>query len=196
MLPAELTDGELIRRSIDDPLLFEGVFDRHYDQIFRYVVRRVGAADGPDIAADVFVVAFEQRTRFWADQESAAPWLFGIAANLAKRHARSQARRNRAYLKAAQPHNPDSTADRIVDRVDAEAQAGALNQAMGSLRSRDREVLLLVALSDLSYQEVAQALNIPVGTVRSCLSRTRARLRTELGPHWNDDTALGKGGVE
>ena len=191
----ERTDGELIRASESEPRLFEAVFERHYDQVFRYLVRRTGRDSGSDLASEVFTVAFANRHKFWPHATSAAPWLFGIAANLARRHARSGARKARAYLRAATEGTaPEGAMDGLEGRVDAQQQALHLNQALGQLKQKDREVLLLFALGDLSYGEIAEALGMPVGTVRSSLSRTRQRLRSDLGdlPR-NSDDHFGKG---
>ena len=193
MLPDERSDEELIRASEIEPRLFEAVFQRHYDQVFRYLVRRTGRDVGADLASEVFAVAFASRHKFWPHATSAVPWLFGIAANLARRHARSGARKTRAYLRAAAVEAGLGVEDGLEERVDAQQQARHLNQALGKLRQKDRDVLLLFALGELSYGEIAQALGIPVGTVRSSLSRTRQRLRTDLqGISWNSKDPSGQ----
>lgn len=196
MLPDERTDGELIRASESEPRLFEAVFLRHYDQVFRYLVRRTGRDVGSDLASEVFAVAFAVRHKFWPEATSAAPWLFGIAANLARRHARSAERKTRAYLRLTPPDSDPGVVDGLEDRVDAQRHAHSLNRALGKLRQKDREVLLLFALGELSYGEIAEALGIPVGTVRSSLSRTRRRLRTDLDElFWSPEGPIGKEGV-
>lgn len=173
------TDGEVMRSSLDDPAAFNTVFDRYYARIFSYLAARVGPSDAEDLASEVFVAAFRQRATFHADAVSAAPWLYGIAANLARRHHRSMARRRRAYLRAPTTDvvwfDPDPTV-----HIDAERRIELLGKELKRLRGDDLEVLLLYALADLSYAEIAEALGIPVGTVRSRLSRTRERLRNLL----------------
>lgn len=175
------SDGDAVRASVDDPAAFSPVFDAYHSRIFSYLAKRVGPADAEDLASEVFVAAFRQRKSFRSDAVSAGPWLYGIAANLAKCHARSQARRRRAFGRAASRgvvwFDPD-----LAVRVDAQRRASELASSLRRLRRQDREVLLLYALADPSYSEIAEALNIPVGTVRSRLSRTRSQLRNLLPP--------------
>lgn len=173
------TDGEAIRASRSRPEAFEPVFDRHYDSIFKYLARRVGPDVGGELASEVFTVAFAQRHRFHDDVDDARPWLYGIAANLARRQARTWRRSRRAGQR--------STGGNVIwldpapeDRIDAQRLRQVLIEAISQLRSNEREVLLLNALTDLSYREVAQALSIPVGTVRSRLARARRQVREIL----------------
>ncbi len=173
------TDGEAIRASLSRPEAFEPVFDRHYSSIFKYLARRVGPDVGGELASEVFTVAFAQRHRFHSDADDARPWLYGIAANLARRQARTWQRRRRAGQR--------STGGNVIwldpapeDRIDAELLRSVLIDAISELRSSEREVLLLHALTDLSYSEVARALSIPIGTVRSRLARARRQVRELL----------------
>ena len=173
------TDGEAIRASLDRPEAFEPVFDRHYKAIWRYLVRRVGPDTGAELASEVFTVAFAERHRFLPDSDNAAPWLYGIAANLARRQARTWRRQRRA----AQRVQGDSAIwldPSPEDRIDAENMRHVLVAAMAELQTNDREVLLMHALTELTYREVAEALSIPIGTVRSRMSRARRQVRQIL----------------
>ena len=85
-------------------------------------------------------------------------------------------------LAVGPPAVDDGHADRVADQVSAQALGADLDRALATLRPRERDVLLLVAAEGLGYQEVAEALVIPVGTVKSRLNRARGRLRAELGP--------------
>jgi RNA polymerase sigma factor (sigma-70 family) len=174
-------DGELIMRSRSDPAAFAGIFDRHHDDLYRYLRRRVGAGLAADLAADTFVTAFVRRDAYRADTHDARPWLYGIAHNLLRNHLRAERRQLAAYARhGVDPlADPDaaaafSTAD---TRADSAAVSSRLAQILATMPSRDRDVLLLVAWADMSYAEVAQALGIPVGTVRSRLNRARRQLR-------------------
>jgi RNA polymerase sigma-70 factor (ECF subfamily) len=175
----DVTDRDVMRSSLGDPAAFEAIFDRYHARIFRYLAARAGAAAAEDLASEVFVVAFQQRESFRPEATSAGPWLYGIAANMARRHHRAHARRRRAYGRAAGPGvmwlDPDSAS-----RVDAERQVRLLTSELKRLRTKDLEVLLLYALGDLTYAEIAEALDIPVGTVRSRLSRIRERFRNRI----------------
>lgn len=175
------SDAVIIAASMLDAASFALIFDRHFDEIDRYLARRVGVSLADDLAAETFVIAFRSRARYDRETPDARPWLFGIAANLVRRHWRTERRRLRAYARTG----VDPLADEVSEaerRVDALAAAPALAGALASLSAAEREVLLLFAWADLSYEEIAAALGIPVGTVRSRLSRARARVRELLSP--------------
>jgi RNA polymerase sigma factor (sigma-70 family) len=170
------TDAQLIQRSLDEPGLFEVIFDRHYNVVRVYAQRRVGMADGEEIAASTFEQAFTQRGRFDTDTfRSARPWLMGIANNLIRRHVRHEDVRRR--------HWPVSIAmDRSawepeLDAMEARERGPAIRSALAALPEDDRETFLLVVLAELSYQDVAQVVGVPIGTVRSRINRVRRRLR-------------------
>jgi RNA polymerase sigma-70 factor (ECF subfamily) len=130
----------------------------------------------------VFRIGFEHRSRFRPVHESALPWLYGLATNLLLKHWRRESRQMRALarLKGGWPEDEHDAA--AVDaRVDAQALGGQLLAALARLPQADRDVLLLFAWEELSYEEVATALGIPEGTVRSRLNRARRSLRAFLG---------------
>jgi RNA polymerase sigma-70 factor (ECF subfamily) len=162
-----VTDADAIRQSFCEPESFAVLFDRHFDAVHAYAQRRVGLGLADEIAAETFTRAFDARRRYDASRDDARPWLLGIAANLMRRHWRAERRRLDAYARSA-------------GRTDAtlpEPVAADLAAALRSLPRREREPLLLLAWADLGYEEIAVALGIPVGTVRSRISRARARLR-------------------
>ena len=173
------TDGDAIRASLTRPEAFEHVFTRHYPRIFRYLARRVGVDVGSELASEVFTEAFAARKKFRVDAEDAGPWLYGIAANLARRQARTWRRSKKAAVRtlgdAAAWVDPS-----LEERVDAIELRDSLEEAVSHLKPHDREVLLMYALTDLSYADVAAALGIPVGTVRSRLSRAREQVAARL----------------
>jgi RNA polymerase sigma-70 factor (ECF subfamily) len=173
------TDGEAIRASLQRPEAFEPVFDRHYGAIHRYLARRVGPYTGAQLASEVFTIAFARRRDFATETDDARQWLYGIASNLALRQARTWQRRNRAGQRALGGNVIwlDPAAE---DRIHAERVRHLLIEAISKLRPREREVLVLHGLSDLSYREVAAALGIPIGTVRSRLARARRQVRAYL----------------
>ncbi|MGW5473333.1 RNA polymerase sigma factor, partial [Streptomyces chartreusis] len=93
-----------------------------------------------------------------------------------------EARRFKAMARVpALADHDEPLADRAADRVVARAVRRELSAALAALPARHRDVLLLVAWGDLSYEEAAQALGVPVGTVRSRLNRARSKLREALG---------------
>jgi RNA polymerase sigma factor (sigma-70 family) len=172
-------DGEAIGASLAEPSAFEAVFDRHFGAVHRFVRRRVGLALVDDIASETFVRAFTGRARFDTTRTSALPWLLGIAVNLISRHYRDEERQLRAYARTGVDHvlGDEEAAD---NRLDAAASKQRLAAALADLRAEERDVLLLHAWADLGYEEIAEALRIPVGTVRSRLSRARTHVREAL----------------
>jgi RNA polymerase sigma-70 factor (ECF subfamily) len=177
----DASDAAVIASSLTDASAFGEIFDRHFAEIHRYLGRRVGAALADEVAAETFVAAFRSRRRYDDRAVDARPWLFGIAANLVRRHWRTERRRLRAYARTGVDPICDETSE-VERRVDAVAAAPELAAALASLRSGEREVLLLFAWADLSYEEISAALGIPAGTVRSRLSRARAHVRELMWP--------------
>lgn len=185
----DATDAEVIVASWENPDLFSVIFDRHYQRVFGFSVATVGATDGPDLCSEVFVRAFEGRLRYDPARPNARPWLLGIAANLVKGYYRSRGRRLRAYRRAYETSDTPGFEESAVDRLRAEFERPRLAAAMGRLRREEALVVVLYA-ADLSYLEIANTLDIPVGTVRSRLSRARRRLRNLLadnGEEVDDD---------
>jgi RNA polymerase sigma factor (sigma-70 family) len=187
------SDGDVIACSLECPELFEAIFEQHATTIYRYLRRRVGAALAEDLAAETFARAFRARGRFDRGG-SALPWLYGIAANLLRMHRRAEVRRLRAKARVAgfalEPP-PGADSDR---RVDAAALRPALAEALACLPHGQREVLLLHAWAELSHEEIAAALEISAGTVRSRLHRARASVAERLGRSGNkaSDDSLAK----
>jgi RNA polymerase sigma-70 factor (ECF subfamily) len=175
------TDATVLGQSLADPERFAVIFERYFSQIRQYLSRRVGTKIADDLAAEVFVVAFAERQRYDLARDCARPWLYGIATNLAGSHRRREERHYRALARAGTRLVTFGDEDVIAERVSASAAGPALAAALAALDRGDRDVLLLVALADLSYAEVAQSLGIPYGTVCSRLSRARRRLRDSLG---------------
>lgn len=172
------SDAHLIAKSCVDPHAFAALFDRHYQAIAGFLRRRVDHALADELAAETFLQAFASRERYDTSRKDARPWLYGIAANLLRRHHRSEQRRLRAYARAADPRAV--TAFEGVDaRLDAAAAQGALASVLLALGPGERDVLLLHAWAELSYEQIAEALGIPLGTVRSRLNRAR-RIACEL----------------
>jgi RNA polymerase sigma-70 factor (ECF subfamily) len=175
---AERTDADAIEASTRDPAAFGVVFDRHGTTMHRYLVRRVGANDADGLLGELFRIAFERRTTYDTARANARPWLYGIATNLVARHRRSEARRFRAETRLrARPAEHTADEDRIVDAVAATVLLPHVVDAIAALPDGERDALLLHAWEDLGYEEIARALEIPVGTVRSRLNRARRRLR-------------------
>ncbi|MFB4269398.1 RNA polymerase sigma factor [Nonomuraea sp. GTA35] len=179
--PSEDTDAQVIEASWRDPDRFGAVFDRYFASIHRYVHLRLGESAADDLAAETFLRAFRSRDRFDLTCPSARPWLYGIASNLVADHHRAEARRYRALARSVDAGEVASHDERVVQRVSAAVMQPRLAAGLARLSAGDRDVLLLVACAQLSYEEVAAALGIPQGTVGSRLNRARKRLRKIIG---------------
>jgi RNA polymerase sigma-70 factor, ECF subfamily len=163
------SDAFVIECSLERPQVFASIFDRHFDAVHDYARRRLGRTLAEEIASETFMHAFDRRGSFDRSRADARPWLFGIAANLMRRHWRTERRRLNALARLEAPVN-DAAADEREHLIDA----------LDSLPAREREALLLFALADLSYDQIAEALDVPIGTVRSRLARARNRVRAHL----------------
>jgi RNA polymerase sigma-70 factor (ECF subfamily) len=161
--------------------VFTEVYDRYFRAIYLYVAARLGTGPAEDIAAETFAVAFSQRDRFDPARGGLRPWLFGIATNLVARHRRTEARHYRALARAREVPSAGSHEDGVLAKVAAWYLLPQLLAALATLSQGERDVVLLVAVSQLSHEEVAQALGISAGTVGSRLSRARKRLHKVIG---------------
>jgi len=176
----EPSDADVIAASLAEPAAFGAIFDRHAATILRYFGRRVEPAAAEGLLGEVFRIAFEQRASFDPSRASARPWLYGIAANLVGRHRRSERRRLHAMarLAARQPIDQnDVVGEHAAGSLDAAEAWSRLAGTVDLLPAVEREALLLFAWENLSYDDIADALGVPVGTVRSRLNRARRRLR-------------------
>ncbi len=171
------TDSEIVRNSIHDPPAFAAIFDRHAATIHRFAERRTNASAAEDVVAQTFFVAFERRRHFDFTRDSAQPWLYGIATRVLHRHHRDEVRMLRALSRL--PGGPDGVdpGPSVDDRIDAQRTVADLAHVLRSLSVAQRDTLLLLAWADLSYEQIAEALEVPIGTVRSRISRARAAIR-------------------
>lgn len=173
-------DADLIERSLTVREAFAELYDRHSSAIFRFAARRLGDQAAEDVIAETFLAAFRQRHRYDLSRREARPWLYGIAVKVIGKRRRAEVRMLRALARTTVEPSGDGDLERTHDRIAAAAMRQDLAAALATLPAAHRDVLLLVAWADLSYEEVALALRIPVGTVRSRLSRARRRVREVL----------------
>jgi RNA polymerase sigma factor (sigma-70 family) len=172
------TDSEAIGASLTEPRAFGVVFERHFDRIHGYLRRRFDDQRADEVTAQTFMIAFDQRGRFDRERRDAGPWLFGIANNVAYSHNRHEVRELRTI--SALPADGGSWVDGVEGRVDAERMRGALAEGLAALPVEEADVLRLLVWAELNQAEIAEALDIPLGTVKSRLSRARRRLREAL----------------
>jgi RNA polymerase sigma-70 factor (ECF subfamily) len=174
----ERTDSDAIAASLLEPRAFGVVFERHFAAILRYLRRRLDDQPAEEAAAQTFFVAFDSRARFDRSQTSARPWLFGIATNVAHRHRRGEVRELRA-IAALDPEASTAT-EGAEAKLDAERMRGTLARCLAGLPGEEADVLYLLVWAELDQPEIAAALEIPLGTVKSRLSRARHRVREAL----------------
>lgn len=176
-----IDDAEVVQASLTDPARFGELFDRHHLVVWTYLARVAGRDLADELAADVFVVAFERRASFDPTRAAFRSWLYGIATNVLRTRLRSERRGRLAFARAAR--QVDVSDDPITLFDDAEelsTTSRAVIGAIGALTRADRELILLFVWEGLSYAELAEVLEVPIGTVRSRLSRVRGRLRELL----------------
>ncbi|MEU8264887.1 RNA polymerase sigma factor [Micromonospora sp. NPDC048999] len=175
------SDAWYVTASLADRSLFTVLYDRHGAALYRYAYGRVGADAVDDVVSETFLVAFRRRHRYDPARPDARPWLFGILTKEISHYRR----RERAHYRAMARCDPNDVAPDPAERAVAGAAAYALRaplaRALTDLPARDRDVLLLIAWGGLSYEETAQAIGIPVGTVRSRLNRARRKVSNALG---------------
>lgn len=160
--------------------LFRGLVQQHGERLHRFVARHIGnSSDAEDLAQQAFVEAACTFPSFRGDSQPST-WLYGIAMNLVRNHL------SRAPSRRYQFDDDSALADQACgqpnpcEQLDLTQRMRRLQQGLDALMPEMREVLLLVALDELSYEQAAKALAIPVGTVRSRVSRARAQLRQGL----------------
>lgn len=157
---------------------FEAAFEAEFAGLNRYLRRRVGASVADDLSAETFATAYANWERF----DQARPvraWLYGIAANLLRHHWRNERRMLRAYVRTGvDPVLVEFATDG--GRIDAAASYRSVASDIAALRATDREILLMHAWAELTDREIAQALGLPIGTVKSRLHRMRERLRNRI----------------
>jgi RNA polymerase sigma-70 factor (ECF subfamily) len=178
MEPA-LSDVECLALSLAQPAAFELIFERHFAAVHGYLNRRAGRDIADDLAAETFALAFEQRASC-RSTGSLLPWLYGIATNLLRRCWRAERTQRRAYGRSGVDRSVDRDEDDAAARADGATLHARLAKALKAMPSRQRDALLLYALADLSYEEVAIALGVPVGTVRTWVHRARKVAQREL----------------
>ncbi|WP_329019549.1 RNA polymerase sigma factor [Micromonospora rifamycinica] len=175
----ESTDAEVIKESLSEPGRFAVLYQRHAQALHGYVYRRLGREAAEDVIAETFMKAFRARKTYDLHHRDAKPWLFAIAIREVARHHRVEQARYRALLRSPRDRGGD-LADQVAESASAQAWRGPLAEALARLSRRERDVLLMVAWADLTYDEVARALKIPLGTVRSRLHRARQKIRKSL----------------
>jgi len=164
-----------------DPDAFGVLFDECAHAVYNLGFRLTANwSAAEEVVSLTFLEAWRLRDRIDPGSEPLRPWLLGIAANVSRNLARSS-RRHQAALSRLPPPSPvPDFADGLAGHLDDSARLREVGEALGALRREEREVIALCVWSELDYATAARALGVPVGTVRSRLSRARSKLRKLL----------------
>ena len=165
-----------------EPAAFGELFDEHARAVYHHGYRLTGdRAVAEDVLSTTFLQAWRMRRRIDPEGGSLRPWLLGVATNIVRNHSR-KARRERDLLARLAPRDrvPDF-ADDVAARLDDAGTLASVRDALRTLRTAEREVVALCVWAGLDYAAAAEALGIPVGTVRSRLSRARRKLARRAG---------------
>jgi RNA polymerase sigma-70 factor (ECF subfamily) len=176
------------RSRAGDVAAFGLLFERHGKAIYNYCFRRIGDwAAAEDALSIVFLEAWRRRDKE-LPPDKVRPWLYGIATNVVRNRHRSERRFAAALRRVPEPESEPGLADLADARLDDEREMRRVLAVISQLPKREQDVFVLCAWSDLSYEDAALALGIPIGTVRSRLSRARRRLR-ELDPTFGHEAS-------
>ncbi|GGQ73138.1 siderophore-interacting protein [Streptomyces ruber] len=167
-----------------DRAAFADLYDAYARAVYSHALRLTGNwSEAEETVSETFLAAWRTRETLEPEGGSLKPWLFGIATHRAH-NANRGLRRRISFLSSYPPPPPvPDFADETAGRIDDARRLAAVHGALRKLRRQDREVIALCVAAGLDYAEAAEALGVPVGTVRSRLSRARARLaRLSSGP--------------
>jgi RNA polymerase sigma-70 factor (ECF subfamily) len=160
-----------------DASAFDVLFRRHSRAVYNYCFRRLGSwSAAEDAMSVVFLEAWRRRADLVALSDSLRPWLLGVATNVVRNQQRAARRYDTALYRLPPADAEPDPADDVAGRIDDERRWQRVLHGLAGLKRHERDVVALVVLADLSYEEAALALDVPVGTVRSRLARARARL--------------------
>lgn len=179
---SNFSDRDLWSRALtSDKNAFGELFERHASSVYNFLFRRCANwTTAEDLTSIVFLEAWRKRDRVDLVHDSALPWLLGVATNVMRNQRRAERRYRDALRRVVPaPDTPDLAED-LVQRVSDEFKMKFVLEAFGRLPQREQDVIALCLWSGLTYEEAATSLNLPVGTVRSRLSRGRRRLRELL----------------
>jgi RNA polymerase sigma factor (sigma-70 family) len=165
-----------------DPDAFGTLFDEHARAVYSYAFQRTGSRpDAEEVVSLTFLEAWRRRDRIEPDGGSLKPWLLGISVNVLRNLRRAQRRHRDALARLPDPAPMPDFSDEVAGRLDDAAQLATVLAALTQLRRGQREVVTLCVWAGLDYAAAAEALGVPVGTVRSRLARARQELRRRAG---------------
>jgi RNA polymerase sigma-70 factor (ECF subfamily) len=162
-----------------DPDAFRELFDEHVRSVYNHAFRLTGNwSAAEDVVSLTFLEAWRLRDRVDVSVEAGSlrPWLLGIATNVARNVRRAARRHDGALARLPKAEVVPDFAEEVTSRIDDRERLALAVAALAALRKPEREVLALCVWSGLDYAEAAEALGMPIGTVRSRLSRARTKL--------------------
>ncbi|MFC5957382.1 RNA polymerase sigma factor [Streptomyces pratens] len=160
-----------------DRAAFADLYDRHARAVYNHALRLTGNwSEAEEAMSETFLAAWRTRESVEPEGGSLKPWLLGIATHKAHNANRGLRRRLAFLARSPEPRQVEDFADETAGRIDDARRLAMVHDALRRLRRQDREVIALCVAAGLDYRQAAEALGVPVGTVRSRLSRARARL--------------------
>nr|WP_206327011.1 RNA polymerase sigma factor [Streptomyces sp. S3(2020)] len=160
---------------------FGDLFDAYARSVYNHAYRLTGEwTTAEDVVSLTFLDAWRLRAKVDEEGGSLRPWLLGIATNVARNTRRAARRHAAAVARLPRAEAVRDFADEIAGRLDDAAQLAVVRTALARLRRAEREVLALCVWAGLDYAAAAEALGVPVGTVRSRLSRARTTLAKHM----------------
>jgi RNA polymerase sigma factor (sigma-70 family) len=176
--PSEGSPDTLRTRVRDgDADAFGELFDSFASHVYSHAFRLTGDwAAAEDVLSLTFLEAWRNREQIFPEGGSLRPWLLGVATNVVRGHHRARRRHQETLARLGLELDVADLAEDVSGRVDDAARIAAMHRSLARLRGPERDVLALCVWSGLSYAEAAEALGIPVGTVRSRLARARGKL--------------------
>jgi len=175
----DLTDADLWSRvGNHDPAAFRLVFERHSEAVYNHCFRRTASwSSAQDLTSAVFLEAWRRRRDVRLSEGSILPWLLAVANNACRNRDRSLRRQRRLLAKLPAAMITPDLADEVAGRIDDERAMSRVLEVWSQLTAPEQDVFALCVWAQLSYAEAAVALAVPIGTVRSRLSRARDHLR-------------------
>ncbi|MFC7584970.1 RNA polymerase sigma factor [Nonomuraea antimicrobica] len=159
------------------------LFDQYATSVYNHAYWLVGDwSAAEDVVSLTFLEVWRLRERLDPDGGSLRPWLLGVATNVGRNLRRARRRHQDALAKMPRADPVPDFADEVVGRIADAQRLEEVRAAIGRLREPERDVLLLCAGAGLDYAEAAEALGVPIGTVRSRLFRARKKLELALTP--------------
>ncbi|MEU1805174.1 RNA polymerase sigma factor [Streptomyces sp. NPDC019937] len=173
-----MTEGLRERIRAGDREAFAELYEEHARSVYNHAFRLTGDwSVAEEVMGDTFLDAWRGREQLEPGDGTLKPWLLGVATNKARNANRGLGRRLAFLARRPAPAPVADFAEEAAGRIDDTRQLAAVREVYGRLRRGEQEVLALCVWSGLDYAQAAEAMGIPVGTVRSRLSRARARLR-------------------